>query len=102
METSFRPSPLCTSIGAILAIAAVSIPAVAAVKVDTSELREAVTVDGVRTHQAAFQAAADAHGGTREASTEGYFESVDYVAGLLGYCRRTPKSDESVNKGLRG
>ena len=35
----------------------------AAVRIDTSELRDAVTVDGVRQHQAAFQAIADENGG---------------------------------------
>jgi hypothetical protein len=47
-----------------------------------------VTVEGVREHQAAFQAIADAstdpvYPGTRAAGTEGYAESVEYVAGLL-------------------
>ena len=47
-----------------------------------------VTVEGVREHQAAFQAIADANDdpfypGTRAAGTEGYAESVEYVAGLL-------------------
>jgi Zn-dependent M28 family amino/carboxypeptidase len=47
-----------------------------------------VTLEGVREHQAAFQAIADAsddpvYPGTRAAGTEGYDESVDYVAGLL-------------------
>ena len=47
-----------------------------------------VTLDGVREHQAAFQAIADANDdpfypGTRAAGTEGYANSVDYVAGLL-------------------
>ncbi|MFZ5963271.1 M28 family peptidase [Thalassococcus sp. BH17M4-6] len=51
-----------------------------AVGADTTELREAVTVQGVRQHQAAFQAFADANGGTREASSPGYFASVNYVA----------------------
>ena len=51
-----------------------------AVRIDTSELREAVTVEGVRAHQAAFQDAADANDGIRESSTPGYFASVDYVA----------------------
>lgn len=36
-----------------------------------NKLLECVTIDGVRSHQAAFQAAADAKGGTREASTPG-------------------------------
>ncbi|SHL76232.1 PA domain-containing protein [Roseovarius marisflavi] len=50
---------------------------------DSSELRDAVTVDGVRAHQQAFQAAADANGGIREASSPGYFASVDYVADAM-------------------
>ena len=50
---------------------------------DTSELRDAVTVDGVMTHQAALQAIADANDGTRAAGTPGYDASVEYVAGLL-------------------
>jgi Zn-dependent M28 family amino/carboxypeptidase len=62
----------------IMVIGVVQI-ASAAVKVDTSDLREAVTVDGIRAHQAAFQAIADANGGTREASSPGYDASVDYV-----------------------
>ena len=52
----------------------------AAVQVDTSELREAVTVDGVRAHQYTFQIIADANGGTRASSTPGYDASADYVA----------------------
>jgi hypothetical protein len=47
-----------------------------------------VTLEGVREHQAALQAIADANDdpyypGTRAAGTEGYAESVEYVAGLL-------------------
>jgi Zn-dependent M28 family amino/carboxypeptidase len=47
-----------------------------------------VTLDGVREHQEAFQAIADANDdpfypGTRAAGTEGYDASVEYVAGLL-------------------
>ena len=47
-----------------------------------------VTLEGVREHQGAFQAIADANDdpfypGTRAAGTEGYAESVEYVAGLL-------------------
>jgi Zn-dependent M28 family amino/carboxypeptidase len=52
------------------------------------KLLECVTLEGVREHQAAFQAIADANDdpfypGTRAAGTEGYADSVDYVAGLL-------------------
>jgi Zn-dependent M28 family amino/carboxypeptidase len=38
-----------------------------------------VTLDGVREHQAALQAIANANGGTRLAGTQGYEDSVDYV-----------------------
>ena len=54
-----------------------------AVGTDTSELRDAVTVGGVMTHQNALQAIADANGGTRAAGTPGYDASVEYVAELL-------------------
>lgn len=45
----------------------------------TNKLLECVTVDGVREHQAALQAIADANGGIRTSGTPGYDESVDYV-----------------------
>jgi Zn-dependent M28 family amino/carboxypeptidase len=45
-----------------------------------SKLLECVTVDGVREHQAAFQAIADANNGIRTSGTPGYDQSVDYVA----------------------
>jgi Zn-dependent M28 family amino/carboxypeptidase len=53
-----------------------------------SKLLQCVTVDGVREHQAQFQKIADAsddpfYPGTRAAGTDGYADSVDYVAGLL-------------------
>ena len=47
---------------------------------DTFEkLTECVTLAGVREHQAAFQAIADANGGIRAAGTPGYDASVEYV-----------------------
>lgn len=52
----------------------------AAVEVDTEALRNAVTVDGIKTHLEALQSIADANGGTREASSSGYQDSADYVA----------------------
>jgi len=42
-----------------------------------------VTLEGVRDHQAALQAIADANGGTRAAGTSGYDASVDYVVDTL-------------------
>ncbi len=44
-----------------------------------AKLLECVTVEGVREHQAAFQAIADANGGNRLSGTPGYEASVEYV-----------------------
>ncbi|GAB3064401.1 M28 family metallopeptidase [Intrasporangium mesophilum] len=46
-------------------------------------LQECVTLEGVREHQAALQAIADANGHTRVSGSPGYDESVDYVVGKL-------------------
>jgi len=48
-----------------------------------AKLLECVTLDGVREHQAAFQAIADANNGIRTSGTPGYDASVDYVAGRM-------------------
>jgi Zn-dependent M28 family amino/carboxypeptidase len=52
------------------------------------KLLECVTVEGVREHQEQFQKIAESNDdefypGSRAAGTEGYAESVEYVAGLL-------------------
>ncbi len=49
----------------------------------SAQLREAVTLDAIRAHQAVFQDIADDHGGTRAAGTSGYAASTDYVVALL-------------------
>jgi len=49
----------------------------------TNALMECVTIDGVRSHQAAFQAIADANNGIRTSGTPGYDASVQYVAETL-------------------
>ena len=48
-----------------------------------AKLTECVTLDGVREHQAAFQAIADANGGIRASGTSGYDASAAYVAGRM-------------------
>jgi Zn-dependent M28 family amino/carboxypeptidase len=48
-----------------------------------AKLLECVTLDGVRAHQAAFQAIAAAHGDTRVSGTPGYDASVAYVVETL-------------------
>jgi len=50
---------------------------------DSSTLRDAVTLGGVRAHQQAFQAIANANGGTRVAGSSGYDLSAEYVFDLL-------------------
>ena len=50
---------------------------------DSSALREAVTLEAIRAHQAALADIATANGGTRDATTPGYDASVDYVAEKL-------------------
>ncbi len=65
-------------------IALVVAPAASAIdNVDTKKLRKGVTVDGVLDHERALQAIANAHDGTRAATTPGYDASVDYVAERL-------------------
>jgi Zn-dependent M28 family amino/carboxypeptidase len=82
---------------ALLAALLLPVPAALAAPADPCErqtnntyrkLLECVTLDGVREHQAALQEIADNNDdpfypGTRAAGTEGYDNSVDYVAGLL-------------------
>jgi Zn-dependent M28 family amino/carboxypeptidase len=78
---------------------------------------EAVTVEGIREHQAAFQAIADANGGHRTAGTGGYDVSAQYVydraraAGydvsvqefvLAGTTDRTPPMLEQSSPAPRG
>jgi Zn-dependent M28 family amino/carboxypeptidase len=48
-----------------------------------AKVTDCITLDGVREHQAALQAVADANGGTRASGTPGYTASVDYVASTL-------------------
>jgi Zn-dependent M28 family amino/carboxypeptidase len=68
----------------IIALLCTSAPgASAAPASSTIALRDAVTVDNVRAHQAEFQEFAGLSDGTREASTKGYTASADYVAGLM-------------------
>jgi Zn-dependent M28 family amino/carboxypeptidase len=47
------------------------------------KLLECVTLEGVREHQAAFQAIADENGGNRFSGLPGHDESVDYVVDRL-------------------
>ena len=64
-----------------------------------------VTLEGVREHQAAFQAIADANGGNRAAGTPGYDASVDYVIETLeaaGWSVDTARSSTSRSRSRSG
>ena len=83
-QTIIRSAAVCVTAlasTAILSGGAAAGPAACGSRVNNThaKLLECVTVEGVREHQAAFQAIADANGGTRAAGTPGYDASVDYV-----------------------
>jgi Zn-dependent M28 family amino/carboxypeptidase len=58
-------------------------PALAIDEINTTRLRNAVTVSGIMGHQRIFQRIANQNGGTRASGTPGYDASADYVAGRL-------------------
>jgi Zn-dependent M28 family amino/carboxypeptidase len=69
------------TIGALLAALA---PTASAADINESKgFRKAVTLAGIREHQAALQEIADDNDGTRSSGTPGYRASADYVAGRL-------------------
>ena len=71
-------------LAALLAGAVLAAPGAADPNNNNSEkLRAAVTLEGVRAHQAALQAIADISGGNRFAGLAGYDRSADYVAERL-------------------
>jgi aminopeptidase Y len=72
--------------GSIATMDAVAAPAVgcsARTNNTTALLQECVTLEGVREHQAALQAIANANGGTRVSGSSGYDRSVEYVEDRL-------------------
>ena len=90
-----------TLVAFVLPGAATSAPPGCSTRTNTTyqQLLSCVTVEGVREHQAAFQAIADANNdpfapGSRAAGTDGYTGSVDYVAGLLEDAGYTVTLDE--------
>src|SRR5262245_28539358 len=71
-------------VGVVIGLAITTItPAAADNGIDTSALRNAVTVAGILGHEQALQAIADANGGTRAAGSPGYAASGDYVEAQL-------------------
>ncbi len=97
MSERTRTLPLAVLVALAAAVLAISLPAAAtsappgcANRANTTyqQLLTCVTLDGVRAHQAAFQAIAAANDdpfapGSRAAGTEGYNGSVEYIQGLL-------------------
>jgi Zn-dependent M28 family amino/carboxypeptidase len=87
----FSKSVRFITILAVLAATMAFVPAVLAgseacdtrVNNTQAKLLECVTLEGVREHQAAFQAIANANGGTRAAGTPGYQASVQYVVDTM-------------------
>jgi hypothetical protein len=91
------PMRIIVAAGCASLLVAASAPAASAAPGNTCETRanntyakllDCMTLEGVREHQAQFQKIADnsddpVYPGTRAAGTEGYAQSVEYVAGLL-------------------
>ncbi len=105
------PKPIATFallVALVTALIAIAVPAAAGAappgcknRTNTTyqTLLTCVTLEGVRAHQAAFQAIANANtdavgAGTRAAGTSGYTGSVAYVAGLLREAGYTVTLDE--------
>ena len=87
-----RPSLIAAFVAVAVLLVAFALPAAGAAQSTACENRnnntyakllECVTLEGVREHQAAFQAIATANGNTRAALTPGYDASVDYVIDTL-------------------
>lgn len=83
---STRPAAALAAAAVVVAVAATAstaetAPSECATRVNNSveKLLECVDLEGVRAHQAALQAIADANGSTRVSGSPGYDASADYV-----------------------
>ena len=76
---SRRITALSIVVTIIALLAALAPPAIAADVSESKGFRKAVTLAGIREHQAALQEIADANDGTRLSGTNGYDESAQYV-----------------------
>jgi Zn-dependent M28 family amino/carboxypeptidase len=74
---------LIATMAALAAVLVVAPVASAIDRVNTRDLRNGVTVDGILEHERAFQDIAIANDGNRAATTPGYDASVEYVANKL-------------------
>jgi Zn-dependent M28 family amino/carboxypeptidase len=83
-----RPRWYVAATVAVLLVAIAAPPASGDDIAESKGFRKAVTVAGIRQHQAALQAIADANDGTRLAGTPGFDQSAQYVydkAAAAGY-----------------
>jgi Zn-dependent M28 family amino/carboxypeptidase len=78
-STSIYQITLISMLAIFLSVSLVS----SAVRIDTSELRDAVAVEGVREHQQALQDIANNNGGTRVSGSPGYDASAEYVKEMM-------------------
>ena len=77
-------SKLTTSLALLLATTSLgTATAFAQDLVDSTNFRNAVTLENIRAHQRALQRIANRHDGTRASGTPGYARSVDYVVSQL-------------------
>jgi Zn-dependent M28 family amino/carboxypeptidase len=68
---------------AVLGLLIFAPAAVAVDEINTKKFRDNVTVNGIMSHQRAFQSIANANGGTRASGTPGYDASAAYVTNRL-------------------
>ena len=98
---AFMAAVAATLVAFVLPGAATSAPPGCSARTNTTyqTLLQCVTLDGVRAHQAAFQAIADDNDdefypGSRAAGTKGYADSVEYVTDLMRDAGYTVTHDE--------
>jgi Zn-dependent M28 family amino/carboxypeptidase len=90
--TALRRAGERAAIVAAVCTAAFASPALAAPNNNNSEkLRQAVTVDGVRSHLSSLQTIADDNGGNRFAGLPGYDASAEYVYDTLTAAGYSPE-----------
>ena len=80
MTSRFRTGAAALGVALSLAPAGVASAQQQGEVAQTQGFRKALTVEGVRAHQQAFQLHSDAFGGTRAAGSPGFEASADYVA----------------------
>jgi Zn-dependent M28 family amino/carboxypeptidase len=78
-----RVRKLIIPAAALLVIALSATPAAAVDDVNTKKLRDAVTVNGILSHERVLQRIANQNGGTRASGTPGYAASAAYVKQVL-------------------